>query len=164
MRVERHPAKGAMRDPPHVLAEEGESRAEAYLRRRGYRILGRNVRSSSGELDLVADDQGVLVFVEVKGRRTEAFGGATMRWMRASARKLMQLAAQYLARHRIRDRACRFDVVLVQDHSERPRLAAYWECIRPRWGCLRWKMTGDMLCAGILTVAKMRAVTLSRMS
>ena len=50
-----------MRDRRRLVGDEGEGRAEAYLRRQGFRILGRNVRSPSGELDLVADDQGVLV-------------------------------------------------------------------------------------------------------
>ena len=55
-----------MRDRRRLVGDEGEGRAEAYLRRQGFRILGRNVRSPLGELDLIADDQGVLVFVEVK--------------------------------------------------------------------------------------------------
>ena len=104
-----------MRDSRRTLGDEGEGRAEAYLRQRGFRILGRNVRSPLGELDLVADDQGVLVFVEVKRRRTGTFGGAIEAVDARKRAKLIQLAAQYLAQHRIRNRACRFDVVLIQD-------------------------------------------------
>ena len=63
-------------DPRKLFGQEGESAAEQYLRNKGYRILARNVRSSVGELDLVAEDGQVLVFVEVKARRTDAFGGA----------------------------------------------------------------------------------------
>ena len=59
-----------MADGRRLVGDEGEGRAEAFLRDRGFRILGRNVRSPLGELDLVADDHGVLVFVEVKRRRT----------------------------------------------------------------------------------------------
>lgn len=107
-----------MRDRRRTVGDEGEGRAEAYLRRQGFRILGRNVRSALGELDLVADDQGVLVFVEVKRRRTGTFGGAIEAVDARKRAKLIQLAAQYLAQHRIRDRACRFDVVLIQDGGE----------------------------------------------
>lgn len=107
-----------MRDPRRRLGDEGEGRAEAYLRRQGFRILGRNVRSPLGELDLVADDQGVLVFVEVKRRRTGTFGGAIEAVDARKRAKLIQLAAQYLAQHRIRNCACRFDVVLIQDDAE----------------------------------------------
>ncbi len=98
------------------MKERGQ--AEAYLRRQGFRILGRNVRSPLGELDLVADDQGVLVFIEVKRRRTGTFGGAMEAVDARKRAKLIQLAAQYLAQHRIRNRACRFDVVLIQDDVE----------------------------------------------
>lgn len=104
-----------MRDPRRTVGDEGEGRAEAYLRAQGFRILGRNVRSPLGELDLIADDQGVLVFVEVKRRRTGAFGGAIEAVDARKRAKLIQLAAQYLAQHRIRNRACRFDVVVIQD-------------------------------------------------
>ena len=107
-----------MRDQRRTVGDEGEGRAEAYLRQRGFRILGRNVRSPLGELDLVADDQGVLVFVEVKRQRTRAFGGAIEAVDARKRAKLIQLAAQYLAQYRIRNRACRFDVVLIQDDVE----------------------------------------------
>ena len=53
--------------------------------------------------------RGVLVFVEVKRRRTGAFGGAIEAVDARKRAKLIQLAAQYLAQHRIRNRACRFD-------------------------------------------------------
>jgi len=109
-----------MRDPRRTVGDEGEGRAEAYLRQRGFRILGRNVRSALGELDLVADDQGVLVFVEVKRRRTGTFGGAIEAVDPRKRAKLVQLAAQYLAQHRIRNRACRFDVVVIQDDVKTP--------------------------------------------
>lgn len=104
-----------MRDQRRIVGDEGEGYAEAYLRQRGFRILGRKVRSSLGELDLVADDRGVLVFVEVKRRRTKAFGGAVEAIDRRKRAKLIQLATQYLVQHRIRDRPCRFDVVFIQD-------------------------------------------------
>ena len=101
-------------DPRRLFGQEGESEAEQYLRHKGYRIVARNLRSSVGELDLVAEDGQVLVFVEVKARRTDAFGGAIHAVHQRKQEKLIQLAAQYLARHHIKDRLCRFDVVLLQ--------------------------------------------------
>lgn len=88
--------------------------AERYLRRKGYRVLERNARSSVGELDLVVEDGAVLVFVEVKSRHSDTYGGAVHAVHRRKQNKLIQLAAQYLARHHITNRPCRFDVVLVQ--------------------------------------------------
>ena len=101
-------------DPRKLLGQEGESAAEQYLRHKGYRIVARNLRSSVGELDLVVEDGQVLVFVEVKARRSDAFGGAIHAVHQRKQEKLIQLAAQYLARHHIKDRLCRFDVVLLQ--------------------------------------------------
>ncbi len=101
-------------DPRRLFGQEGEATAERYLRRKGYRIVAKNLRSTLGELDLVAEDGRVLVFVEVKARRSENFGGAIHAVHRQKQEKLIQLASQYLAKHHLTDRTCRFDVVLLQ--------------------------------------------------
>jgi putative endonuclease len=101
-------------DPRRRFGQAGESTAEEYLRQKGYRIIARNLRSSLGELDLVAEDGRVLVFVEVKARRNDALGGAIHAVHQRKQEKLIQLAAQYLARRHIKNRLCRFDVVLLQ--------------------------------------------------
>jgi putative endonuclease len=103
-------------DPRHQFGQASEVCAEQFLRAKGYRILERNLRTSLGELDLVAEDAGVLVFVEVKGRATEAFGGALLAVDHRKRAKLVRLASQYLAQRHLSDRPCRFDVVLVQGH------------------------------------------------
>lgn len=105
-------------DPRRLFGQDGETAAEQYLRRKGYRIIARNLRSSVGELDLVAEDGAVLVFVEVKARRTQEFGGAVHAVHRKKQEKLVRLASLYLARHHIKDRLCRFDVVLLQGAEE----------------------------------------------
>ncbi|MEQ1654221.1 MAG: YraN family protein [Nitrospira sp.] len=107
-----------MRDPRHQFGQDSEASAEQFLRRKGYAILERNLRTTIGELDLVADDHGVLVFVEVKARTTGASGGALLAVDRRKQAKLIQLAGQYLARRHLSDRVCRFDVVLVQGDAE----------------------------------------------
>jgi len=107
-----------MRDPRHQFGQDGETSAEQFLRRKGYAILERNLRTTIGELDLVADDHGVLVFVEVKERTTGAFGGALLAVDRRKQAKLVRLAGQYLAQRHLSDRVCRFDVVLVQGDAE----------------------------------------------
>ena len=101
-------------DPRHQFGQASEARAEQFLRAKGYRILERNLRTSLGELDLVAEDAGVLVFVEVKARATEAFGGALLAVDRRKQAKLVRLASQYLAQRHLSEKPCRFDVVLVQ--------------------------------------------------
>lgn len=101
-------------DPRHVFGQASEAQAEQFLRGKGYRILERNLRTRLGELDLVAEDRGVLVFVEVKARMSEAFGGAVAAVTARKRAKLIKLASQYLAQRHLADRPCRFDVVVVQ--------------------------------------------------
>jgi putative endonuclease len=101
-------------DPRHRFGQASELLAEQFLLAKGYRILERNLRTSLGELDLVVEDAGVLVFVEVKGRTTEAYGGARLAVDRRKQARLVRLALQYLARRHLTDKPCRFDVVLVQ--------------------------------------------------
>jgi putative endonuclease len=101
-------------DPRRLFGQEGEAEAERYLRRKGYRILARNVRSPLGELDLVAEDGQTLVFIEVKARRTGGFGGAIHAVHRQKQQKLVRLASQFLAQRHWIERSCRFDVVLLE--------------------------------------------------
>ena len=103
-----------------LFGQEAESAAEQYLRRRGYRIRDRNVRSIYGELDLVAEQAGVVVFVEVKARRTDVFGGAPYAVDSRKQAKIIRLAAHYLAQHRLRNQPCRFDVLLCAGESVDP--------------------------------------------
>ena len=127
------------RNPRKLFAQAGESAAEEYLRRKGYRILARNLRSSLGELDLVAEDGQVLVFVEVKARRTNAFGGAIHAVHHRKQEKLIQLAAQYLARHHIKNRLCRFDVVLLQGlNAAAPQIEHIQNAFEISGDDLRW--------------------------
>lgn len=93
--------------------EAAENLAAAFLEARGLKILERNYRCRFGEIDLVAASGATLVFVEVRARQSEAFGGAAGSITVAKRRRLVAAARHYLARRPARD-ACRFDVVLVQ--------------------------------------------------
>ncbi|WP_447973327.1 YraN family protein [Nitrospira sp. Kam-Ns4a] len=97
---------------PRALGPAAEAEAERLLRGKGYRILARNLRLPGGEIDLVAEAAGVLVFVEVKARRSAAFGGARYAVDGRKRTRLIRLAAQYLAQRRLQNQPCRFDVVL----------------------------------------------------
>jgi putative endonuclease len=105
---------------PLPLGPAAEEAAERLLRGKGYRILGRNVRLPGGELDLVAETAGVVVFVEVKARRSEAFGGARSAVDGRKRDRLVRLATQFLAGRGLAGRPCRFDVVLCQGAEARP--------------------------------------------
>ena len=89
----------------------GEKFAVRFLKRQGYRIIARNYVSPVGEIDVVARDGRELVFVEVKSRTSGEFGGPLGAVGRAKRRKITQAARSYLARHRLDECPCRFDVV-----------------------------------------------------
>ncbi len=96
------------------IGEAGEQAAAEFLRSLGYRIIARNVRFRAGEIDLVARDGGVLVFVEVKTRRGRGFGSPGEAVTVAKQRRLIRLASLYLARLGGEPPPCRFDVVSVE--------------------------------------------------
>jgi putative endonuclease len=95
---------------PRLLGLSGEALAADHLRGLGYRIVGQDVRSSLGQLDLIAMDGDTLVFVEVKTRAGTGFGLPQESVGSHKIRKLQQLAASYLQRRPHRGRS-RFDVV-----------------------------------------------------
>jgi putative endonuclease len=100
-------------DAQQQVGKTGEDVACAELRRLGYAILARRYRTRVGELDIVARDGDTLVFVEVKARRTVAFGAPEEAVTWRKQRKLQVMAGDFLARSRLRDVPCRFDVVSV---------------------------------------------------
>ena len=99
------------------LGRTGERLAAEALMSEGYRILERNFRCRQGEIDLVAEDEQDIIFVEVKARRGVSFGlpedAVTMR----KRRKLVEVASNYLDLHTCSDRSWRIDVVAVQFSS-----------------------------------------------
>ena len=96
-----------------ALGKSGEDLACRELERRGYAIVARRFRVRSGELDIVARDGGVLVFIEVKTRSGKRFGEAAEAVTAMKQRRIALLANEYLLRHRMSDCPCRFDVVAV---------------------------------------------------
>lgn len=93
------------------LGSLGEELAAAYLQRHGYRILARNYRVRLGELDIIADDGGTLVFVEVRTRNNCEYGTPFDSITRQKQQQLSRVALEYVSRHDLHDRAARFDVV-----------------------------------------------------
>jgi putative endonuclease len=91
----------------------GEEAAARALAARGYRVVARNTRLGRGEIDLVCEHDGEVVFVEVKARRNARFGTPAEAVTPHKQRALLALAARYLGRRGRPDAACRFDVVEV---------------------------------------------------
>lgn len=99
-------------DRRHVDGREAEALAKRHLRERGLAIVGRNVRSRHGEIDLVARDGPTVVFVEVRLRRPGRHGDAADSITAAKRARLVAAAHEYLARLP-GSPACRFDAVLL---------------------------------------------------
>lgn len=93
------------------LGEEGERIAEAWLIQRGWRILDRRFRSGHRDLDLVAEREGVVAFVEVKARRGKSFGHPVEAVNWRKQRELARSAAVWVARFGSDKQLFRFDVV-----------------------------------------------------
>ena len=92
--------------------DAAEALAAAFLEARGLRIVARNYRCTSGEIDIIARCGVTLVFVEVRARASDTFGGAAGSITVAKRKKVLAAARHYLTSHRI-DCACRFDAVLL---------------------------------------------------
>ena len=96
------------------LGRGGERAALILLLLKGYRPRHRNWRGPSGELDLVVERGGRIVFVEVKSRSSELYGGAAAAFDRDKRRAVARTAAAYLSRNGLWDRPCRFDLVTIE--------------------------------------------------
>ncbi len=91
----------------------GEQAAASKLQEAGYRILHRNYRVRGGELDIVAEHEGALVFCEVKTRTTATFGLPEEAVTITKRRRIRRLALEYLQREGRRADVLRFDVMSV---------------------------------------------------
>src|SRR5208282_4973656 len=98
--------------PEDPLGQRGENMAAKYLRDQGFKIIARNFRCEVGEVDIIARDGGMLVFVEVK---TRAYDDPTPEDQvnQVKRHQLTKAAKFYLARYGSPQPAARFDVVAI---------------------------------------------------
>lgn len=107
-------ARDARSDTRRALGDAGEDAVARWYTEAGYRLLDRNWRCREGELDVVVARGQVLVFCEVKTRRTTAFGSPAEAVTVAKQRRLRTLAMRWLDEHpEARARTMRFDVASV---------------------------------------------------
>ena len=100
----------------------GEALAIRALKRHGYTIVKKNHRSRLGEIDIIAEQDNVLVFIEVKARKSSRFGMPKFAVTIKKQRKMAQVALEYLKQTNQMDRQARFDVVTVKLWPEGPRI------------------------------------------
>jgi putative endonuclease len=106
-----------------TLGAWGEKQARKHLKRNGYRILARNLRTRLGEIDIVAEapDRRTVVVVEVKTILADEVASAyrpERKVNRQKRRKLTRLADQLIRKYRLQDRPVRFDVIAIERRSD----------------------------------------------
>ncbi len=100
-----------MQNSKQILGKEGERIAERYLKSKGYKLVERNYRCPVGEMDLIALDHRVIVFVEVKTRSDDRFGVPLESVHRRKQQRMIKAALFFLSQHRLHHRDARFDVI-----------------------------------------------------
>ena len=103
-----------MRTDKQLAGDAAESLAIALIERAGLRVLERNYRVRGGEIDCIALDGETLVFVEVRYRKSNQFGGAAASIDLRKQQRIIHAAQIYLMKHpRQANRPCRFDCILL---------------------------------------------------
>lgn len=102
------------------LGQKGEAFAASYLKGLKYRILQTNYRCRCGEIDIIARDGKVLVFVEVKARRGSTYGPPQLSVTPFKQRQISKTALTYLLQNRLMDENARFDVIALVFRNNEP--------------------------------------------
>ena len=101
---------------------EGEDLACRHLASQGYSILARNFRCRSGEVDVIARDGGVTVFVEVKHRRGSGHGAGHESVTFGKRRRIVRAARIFASARGLSESPLRFDVVSIDETDGVPHL------------------------------------------
>jgi putative endonuclease len=124
------------RDAGHRLGRRAEWAALLLLTAKGYRPRHRRWRGAGGELDLVMRQRDTTVFVEVKARSDDLYGGAAAALDAKKQKVLTRAASAYLSRHSLWEHPCRFDLVTIEKTGGRfPwRIRHYRDVFQPNLG------------------------------
>ncbi len=112
--------------------QKGELLASSYLLKNGYKILDTNWRVMHLEVDIIAEGEGVLVFVEVKTRSSNSFGEPEEFVGILKQRNLIRAADIYLRRTGIQ-REVRFDIISVIKNGDMECVRHIKDAFKPRW-------------------------------
>lgn len=106
----------------YQYGRQAEVLAVKHLKRNGYKILTRNYRTKVGEIDIIAKDRETIVFVEVKARRSEHFGGPKFALTSRKQERISKAALWYLKETNQFNEKARFDVVAIRHEADRPAI------------------------------------------
>jgi putative endonuclease len=121
------PGRWWRRNNEGSIGQRGERAAADFLQQHGFRILEHNYRNHVGEIDLIAEHDSTLVFVEVKTRSSMSHGQPSDAVHQDKQRRLVRVALVYLKRHGWLERSSRFDVVDIvwADRDAAPQIRHY---------------------------------------
>jgi len=104
-----------------ILGARGEAIVADYLQRKGYTLLSCNYKRPCGEIDIIARNKELLVFVEVKTRSKSYFDAAEL-ITPVKQKRIIKTASSYLLEYNYATMSCRFDVALISWQRESPNL------------------------------------------
>jgi len=96
------------------LGKIGEEEAVNFLKQQGYRIIARNFTTKLGEIDIIAQDEETICFIEVKTRGSDKFGLPSEAVAGFKQRQISKAAIIFLKEKNLLDSRARFDIVAVQ--------------------------------------------------
>src|SRR5690606_35055060 len=96
------------------LGKWGEEQAEIFLVSKGVKILAKNIRTEYGEIDLLGDEEGCLLFIEVKTLKTKEFGYPEVSVTNKKIAHMQKSALRFLQKHEEVDSDWRIDVIAVE--------------------------------------------------
>lgn len=99
-----------------LLGRKGEEMASRFLEEKGYKVIGRNIRTRFGEIDIVAKDKETIAFIEVKTRRSDTFGRGEEAISLLKQRRMAKVAVQFMKNYP--DNDFRFDVLAAFSKGE----------------------------------------------
>lgn len=103
-----------MKELNFLTGRIGEEIALKYLKENNYKIIERNFRHKKlGEIDIIAEDKNVLVFIEVKTRKSEKYGSPLEAVNTCKQKKIKKMAEYYLTYKKIKEKNCRMDVLTI---------------------------------------------------
>lgn len=98
-----------------ALGKQGENKAVNYLKKKKFKILETNYKNLLGEIDIIAKDKKILVFIEVKTRSSKAFSLPSYAVNKSKQHKIRKTATLYLKVKNLFESHCRFDVIEILD-------------------------------------------------
>lgn len=114
-----------MKKPPllqsltkRAIGDAKERVAARFLRQQGVQLIARNFNGPRGEIDLIVEHEGYLIFIETRYRKDASFGGAAASVSASKQGKVIATAQHYLQSHPKWQRSpCRFDVIAIEGES-----------------------------------------------